>query len=167
MEKGLKNLIQAFRIAQKKLENQTYHDVEDSATGISPAIEDNQEDDDVLLSTLSNPPYPHSRQQVPSIQSFLQPMQYTQHPQPHVLSIPCSSQGNIRNIPSIESHQSSPCCSICNIHSNRLPKSLRNSLHYTQRMIYLGSRIAVWLCLATLLWTPPPEQSKKATKGSL
>ena len=87
MEKGLKNLAQAFRSAQKKLENGTYHNFEDSAIGISSIEEETQENNDMLLSTLSNPPYPHPRQRVPSIQSLLQPMQYTQHSQQRVPSL--------------------------------------------------------------------------------
>ncbi|CAN9235365.1 unnamed protein product [Alternaria alternata] len=91
MEKGLKNLTQAYRSAQKKLENGTYHDHEDSGVGVSD-LEEEQEDHHVDLHTLSTipdthysayPSYPMQRQQrVPSIQSMLQPMQ--QHQQHHM-----------------------------------------------------------------------------------
>ncbi|KAG9379103.1 Myb DNA-bind 6 multi-domain protein [Pyrenophora tritici-repentis] len=43
MEKGLKNLTQAYRSAQKKLENGTYHDHDDSGVGVSD-LEEEQED---------------------------------------------------------------------------------------------------------------------------
>jgi hypothetical protein len=86
MEKGLKNLTQAYRSAQKKLENGTYHDHEDSGVGISD-LEEEQEDHHVDLHNMSTlpethysayPSYPLHQQRVPSIQSMLQPMQ--QHP---------------------------------------------------------------------------------------
>ncbi|EOA81444.1 uncharacterized protein SETTUDRAFT_99126 [Exserohilum turcica Et28A] len=89
MEKGLKNLTQACRSAQKKLENGTYHDHEDSGIGISD-LEEEQEDHHVDMSHMSSlpeshysayPSYPQQQQQqqrVPSIQSMLHPMQ--QHP---------------------------------------------------------------------------------------
>jgi hypothetical protein len=90
MEKGLKNLTQAYRSAQKKLENGTYHDHEDSGVGVSD-LEEEQEDHVVDLqqhmSTIPEthytgyPPYPMHQQRVPSIQSMLQPMQQHQHQQ--------------------------------------------------------------------------------------
>jgi hypothetical protein len=95
MEKGLKNLTQAFRSAQKKLENGTYHDHEDSGIGISD-LEEEQEDHRVEMPTMPTLPeahyysngYPSQQQQqqqqqqrVPSIQSMLHPMQHQhQHP---------------------------------------------------------------------------------------
>ncbi|KAI0576258.1 Myb-DNA-bind-6 multi-domain protein [Pyrenophora tritici-repentis] len=92
MEKGLKNLTQAYRSAQKKLENGTYHDHDDSGVGVSD-LEEEQEDHHVDMSSMSSmpaipeahyttyPSYPtHSHQpRVPSIQSMLHPMQ---HPHP-------------------------------------------------------------------------------------
>ncbi|KAH6877817.1 hypothetical protein BKA58DRAFT_397930 [Alternaria rosae] len=91
MEKGLKNLTQAFRSAQKKLENGTYHDHEDSGVGISD-LEEEQEEPHVEMHSMSAipenhysayPSYPlhqHQHQQrVPSIQSMLQPMPQHQH----------------------------------------------------------------------------------------
>ena len=85
MEKGLKNLTQAYRSAQKKLENGTYHDHDDSGVGISD-LEEEQEDHHVDMSSMPAIPeahyptyssYPtHSHQpRVPSIQSMLHPMQ--------------------------------------------------------------------------------------------
>jgi hypothetical protein len=87
MEKGLKNLTQAYRSAQKKLENGTYHDHDDSGVGVSD-LEEEQEDHRVDLHNMSTipdthysayPSYPMHQQRVPSIQSMLQPMQQ-QHP---------------------------------------------------------------------------------------
>jgi hypothetical protein len=90
MEKGLKNLTQAFRSAQKKLENGTYHD-QDSGIGISD-LEEEQEDHHVEMPAMPTLPeahyysngYPSQQQQqqrVPSIQSMLHPMQHQhQHP---------------------------------------------------------------------------------------
>ena len=97
MEKGLKNLTQAYRSAQKKLENGTYHDHEDSGIGISD-LEEEQEDHRVDMPAMPTLPeshyysggYPSQQQQqqqrVPSIQSMLHPMQHQhQHPHPHTM----------------------------------------------------------------------------------
>ncbi|KAF1833816.1 hypothetical protein BDW02DRAFT_361206 [Decorospora gaudefroyi] len=91
MEKGLKNLNQAYRSAQKKLENGTYHDHEDSGIGISD-LEEEQEDHHVDMPTMPTLPenhyatypggYPSQQQRVPSIQSMLHPMQH-QHQHQH------------------------------------------------------------------------------------
>ena len=79
MEKGLKNLSQAYRSAQKKLQHGTYHDFEDSAIGTTD-LEEEQEDHHVDLHTLSATPDTHYsayttcameyRQQLPNIQSI-------------------------------------------------------------------------------------------------
>ena len=98
MEKGLKNLTQAFRSAQKKLENGTYHDHEDSGVGISD-LEEEQEDHHVDMPAMPTLPeshyysggYPSQQQQqqqrVPSIQSMLHPMQH-QHQHTHHMQQP-------------------------------------------------------------------------------
>lgn len=88
MEKGLKNLTQASRSAQKKSENGTYHDYEDSGIGISDLEEEHEDQQHVDMSHMSTIPEPHysaypsypqqQQQRVPSIQSMLHPMQ--QHP---------------------------------------------------------------------------------------
>jgi hypothetical protein len=98
MEKGLKNLTQAYRSAQKKLENGTYHDHEDSGIGISD-LEEEQEDHRADMPAMPTLPeshyysggYPSQQQQqqqqqqrVPSIQSMLHPMQH-QHQHPHTM----------------------------------------------------------------------------------
>ncbi|KNG47297.1 chromatin binding protein [Stemphylium lycopersici] len=88
MEKGLKNLTQAYRSAQRKLDNGTYDHHEDSGIGISD-LEEEQEDHHADMSHMSTIPeshysayqsYPQQQQRVPSIQSMLHPMQQ-QHPQ--------------------------------------------------------------------------------------
>jgi hypothetical protein len=70
MEKGLKNLGQAFHSAQKKLENGTYHH-EDSGIEISDL------EDEPYVEYREIPdhyPYAQQAQRVPSIQSMLHPM---------------------------------------------------------------------------------------------
>jgi hypothetical protein len=87
MEKGLKNLTQAYRSAQKKLENGTYHDHEDSGIGFSDP-EEESEDHHQYVDMPNMPPlpenhhstypgYPPQQQRVPSIQSMLHPMQHS------------------------------------------------------------------------------------------
>ena len=113
MEKGLKNLTQAFRSAQKKLENGTYHDHEDSGIGISDLDmeEETQEDNDGLRLTQSYsaysaysayPSYPHPQQRVPSIQSMLQPMQHPQQRVPSIQSMLQPMQHPQQRVPSIQ-----------------------------------------------------------------
>jgi hypothetical protein len=84
MEKGLKNLNQAYRSAQKK-HGGTYPDHEDSGIGISDFDEESSPAD-MLSADMSEPQfstYPggyHSQhQRKPSIQSMIHP----QHPQYH------------------------------------------------------------------------------------
>ena len=92
MEKGLKNLTQAYRSAQKKLENGTYHDHEDSGVGINDLEEWEEDPHNGGILTESCPSYPSypsyshfmlqptqlPQQRIPSIQSMLQPMQHPQ-----------------------------------------------------------------------------------------
>jgi hypothetical protein len=96
MEKGLKNLNQAYRSAQKKQNDGTYHDHEDSGIGISDLDEDSSPAD-MLPASMSEAhfaTYPggYQQQRVPSIQSMIhpqhpqyhnQPAQYMTHPIPH------------------------------------------------------------------------------------
>lgn len=86
MEKGLKNLTQAHRSAQRKRNDGTYHGYEDSGISISD-LEEEHEDHHAELPLGPESHYsaypvgysPQSQQQrVPSIQSMLHPMQ--QHP---------------------------------------------------------------------------------------
>jgi hypothetical protein len=100
MEKGLKNLTQAYRSAQKKQNDGTYHDHEDSGIGISDLDEESSPAD--MLPGVSDAHYPTyaggyptQQQRVPSIQSMIHPQyhhpsQYMaahqhphQHPHPH------------------------------------------------------------------------------------
>ena len=92
MEKGIKNLTQASRSAQKKQNDGTYHDHEDSGIGISDLEEDSSPADmlpsvaDVHFSSF--PGYPSQQQRVPSIQSMIHPpyhhpSQYMAHPHAH------------------------------------------------------------------------------------
>jgi hypothetical protein len=92
MEKGLKNLTQAYRSAQKKQNDGTYHDHEDSGIGISDLDEESSPADmlpgvsDAQYATYGG--YPMQQQRVPSIQSMIhpphyQPSQYMAHPHPH------------------------------------------------------------------------------------
>jgi hypothetical protein len=93
MEKGLKNLTQAFRSAQKKQNDGTYHDHEDSGIGISDLDEESSPADmlpsvpEAHYSAYTNV-YPSQQQRVSSIQSLMNPAyhhapQYMTHPQVH------------------------------------------------------------------------------------
>lgn len=96
MEKGLKNLAQAYRSAQKKQNDGSYHDHDDSGVGISD-LDEEPEDHHSGMPIVAEPHYPAyqvgypSQQRVPSIQSMLQPthhsmqhpMQYSSHHLPH------------------------------------------------------------------------------------
>lgn len=99
MEKGIKNLTQACRSAQKKQNDGSYHDHEDSGIGISdleeessPADMPNVSDAHFAQYQVAYPSQQQLQQQqlqhqrVPSIQSMLHPMhhqpqQYYGHPQ--------------------------------------------------------------------------------------
>jgi hypothetical protein len=97
MEKGLKNLTQAFRSAQKKQNDGTYHDHEDSGIGISDLDEESSPAD--MLSSVPEAHYSaytnvyptqqqQQQQRVSSIQSLMNPAyhhpsQYMAHPQVH------------------------------------------------------------------------------------
>lgn len=92
MEKGIKNLTQAYRSAQKKQNDGTYHDHDDSGIGISDLDEESSPADMPHVSEAHFPQYPvayPSQPRVPSIQSMLhptmgihhQPQQYYGHPQ--------------------------------------------------------------------------------------
>ncbi|KAH7078255.1 hypothetical protein FB567DRAFT_552267 [Paraphoma chrysanthemicola] len=92
MEKGIKNLTQAARSAQKKQNDGTYHDHEDSGIGISDLEEESSPADMGPSVSEAHFPtyavgYPSQQQRVPSIQSMLQttyhPSQYIQQPMPH------------------------------------------------------------------------------------
>ncbi|KAI8937788.1 hypothetical protein NX059_005486 [Plenodomus lindquistii] len=97
MEKGMKNLTQAYRSAQKKQNDGTYHGHEDSGISISD-LEEEHEDHHGDLPTVSEAHYSSypvvygsqsQQQRVPSIQSMLQPMQHQmqsmQPMQPHAM----------------------------------------------------------------------------------
>jgi hypothetical protein len=102
MEKGLKNLTQASRSAQKKQNDGTYHDHEDSGIGISDLDEESSPAD--MLPGVSDAHYPSyaggypsQHQRVPSIQSMIHPYHHSQymgpphthsHSHPHALSHP-------------------------------------------------------------------------------
>lgn len=97
MEKGLKNLTQAYRSAQKKQNDGTYHDHEDSGIGISDLDEESSPAD--MLPGVSDAHFPYGggypmqQQRVPSIQSMIhppyhQPSQYMAHTHPHALQHP-------------------------------------------------------------------------------
>jgi hypothetical protein len=99
MEKGLKNLTQASRSAQKKQNDGTYLDHDDSGIGISDLEEESSPADmlpSVSESHYSQYPvaYPSQRQRVPSIQSMLHPMhhhhpsQYLPHQDTHPHTYP-------------------------------------------------------------------------------
>lgn len=93
MEKGLKNLTQAYRSAQKKQNDGSYHDHEDSGIGISDLDEESVDHHTDLpsVSEAHYPTYPGgypSQQRVPSIQSMLQPMQMQQPPLPQQMQHP-------------------------------------------------------------------------------
>ena len=89
MEKGLKNLTQAYRSAQKKQNDGTYHDHDDSGVGVSDLEEepeDHHHTDMPNVSPIQYNTYPggypsQQTQRVPSIQSMLHPhsMQYPSH----------------------------------------------------------------------------------------
>ncbi|CAO2657440.1 Nn.00g035660.m01.CDS01 [Neocucurbitaria sp. VM-36] len=89
MEKGLKNLTQAYRSAQKKQNDGTYHDHEDSGIGVSDLDEESEDHhhaDIPNVSPVQYTTYPvgypsQQTQRVPSIQSMLHPhtMQYPSH----------------------------------------------------------------------------------------
>lgn len=64
MEKGLKNLTQAYRSAQKKQNDGTYHDQPDSGIGISD-LDDTHEEDHAPAPAISG------QARVPSLQSML------------------------------------------------------------------------------------------------
>ncbi|KAF2823576.1 hypothetical protein CC86DRAFT_372508 [Ophiobolus disseminans] len=94
MEKGIKNLTQASRSAQKKRNDGTYHE-EDSGIGISD-LEEESSPAELLPGVPENPfaayqhtsGYPSQQQpRVPSIQSMIHPApnqsQYYPHPHPH------------------------------------------------------------------------------------
>lgn len=97
MEKGLKNLTQAYRSAQKKQNDGTYHGHEDSGISISD-LEEEHEDHHADLPTVSEAHYSaypvgypsqSQQQRVPSIQSMLQPMQHPMQPmQQHTMQQP-------------------------------------------------------------------------------
>jgi hypothetical protein len=93
MEKGIKNLTQAYRSSQRRQNDGTYHDHEDSGVGISD-LEEESSPADMLPSVpeghFSTYPggYPSQQQRVPSIQSMIHPQyhhpsQYMAHPQAH------------------------------------------------------------------------------------
>ena len=93
MEKGLKNLAQAYRSAQKKQNDGIYHDHDDSGVGISD-LDEESEDHHSDIPSASEPHFPSfsggfaPHQRVPSIQSMLlpmqhHPMQYATHHMPH------------------------------------------------------------------------------------
>ena len=91
MEKGLKNLTQAYRSAQRKQNDGTYHDHEDSGIGISD-LDEESEDHHVDMPIVSDAHYPTyaggyplQQQRVPSIQSMLHPVQ---HPMQHPMQYP-------------------------------------------------------------------------------
>jgi hypothetical protein len=88
MEKGLKNLTQAYRQAQRK--QGTYEvNHEDSGVGVSDLEEDPNEHPSPVLTDSSNqlplvyqqPTTYHRQTRVPSIHSILQHPQHPQHPQ--------------------------------------------------------------------------------------
>ncbi|KAK7189487.1 hypothetical protein DPSP01_001479 [Paraphaeosphaeria sporulosa] len=92
MEKGLKNLTQAYRQAQRK--QGTYDINEDSGVGISDLDEDSNENPSPVLTDTSNhlplvyqqqqqqsTTFQHHQTRVPSIHSILQHTQHLQQPQ--------------------------------------------------------------------------------------
>ncbi|KAL5117774.1 lipoamidase activity protein [Pleosporales sp. CAS-2024a] len=87
MEKGLKNLNQAWRSAQKKQNDGSYHDHEDSGVGISD-LDEESSPADMLPAGMSDAHfsgYPGgyaSHQRVPSIQSMIHPQHAQYHHQP-------------------------------------------------------------------------------------
>jgi hypothetical protein len=87
MEKGLKNLTQASRSAQKKQSDGTYHDHEDSGIGISDLDEESSPADmlpgvsDAHYSTYAGG-YAPQHQRVPSIQSMIHPYHPSQYMAP-------------------------------------------------------------------------------------
>ncbi|OAL56657.1 hypothetical protein IQ07DRAFT_14111 [Pyrenochaeta sp. DS3sAY3a] len=89
MEKGIKNLTQASRSAQKKQNDGIYHDHDDSGIGVSDLDEESEDHHHPDMSNVSPVQYPtypggypsQQHQRVPSIQSMLHPhpMQYANH----------------------------------------------------------------------------------------
>lgn len=89
MEKGIKNLTQASRSAQKKQNDGIYHDHDDSGVGVSDLDEESEDHHHPDMSNVSPVQYPtypggypsQQHQRVPSIQSMLHPhpMQYANH----------------------------------------------------------------------------------------
>jgi hypothetical protein len=86
----MKNLTQAYRSAQRRQNDGTYHDHDDSGVGIS----DHEESSPADMQNMSEAQfpqypvaYPSQQQRVPSIQSMLHPMhqpsQYYAQPLPH------------------------------------------------------------------------------------
>jgi hypothetical protein len=93
MEKGIKNLTQAYRSSQRRQNDGTYHDHEDSGIGISDLEEESSPAE--MLPSVSEAHfsaypggYPSQQPRVPSIQSMIHPpyhhpSQYMAHPHAH------------------------------------------------------------------------------------
>lgn len=117
MEKGLKNLTHAYRSAQKKQNDGTYHGQEDSGVSISDLEEEHEEQHGDLptVSEAHYSAYPvgypsqSQQQRVPSIQSMLQPMQHAMQPmQQHTMQQPMQQSIQQSMQPSLQQPMQQP-----------------------------------------------------------